>query len=154
MASIRPCSVELRAAQINHCAFCLDMHSKGATVACESAERNIQLNAWTESKHFYTANESGSVSTVRSLCRVTAACAARRHPCPALRCRGRRAVNEVRATGLTGPRRTGSEVSPLTTQQREIAEFATSGLTNKQIGERVFVSHRPSPGTCRKFTRA
>jgi hypothetical protein len=57
----------------------------------------------------------------------------------------------VRATGITGPRETGSEVSPLTTQQREIAEFATSGLTNKQIGERIFLSHRPSPGTCRRF---
>jgi AhpD family alkylhydroperoxidase len=61
MASCRSFSVELRAAQINHCVFCLDMHSKGATVAGESAERIIQLNAWTESKHFYTANEIGSV---------------------------------------------------------------------------------------------
>jgi hypothetical protein len=42
-----------------------------ATVVCESAERIIQLNAWTESKHFYTANEIGSVSTARSLCQVT-----------------------------------------------------------------------------------
>ncbi|MDX6246933.1 MAG: hypothetical protein QOF10_293 [Kribbellaceae bacterium] len=30
----------------------------------------------------------------------------------------------------------------LTTQERQIAELAATGLTNKQIGERLFLSHR------------
>jgi len=30
----------------------------------------------------------------------------------------------------------------LTPQQREIAMLAAAGLTNKQIGERLFLSHR------------
>src|SRR5215218_6957585 len=38
--------VKIRASQINHCAFCLDMHSKDALAAGESAERILQLNAW------------------------------------------------------------------------------------------------------------
>ena len=35
--------VKIRASQLNHCAFCLDMHSKDALAAGESAERIIQL---------------------------------------------------------------------------------------------------------------
>lgn len=31
---------------------------------------------------------------------------------------------------------------PLTAQERQIAEFAATGLSNKQIGERLFLSHR------------
>jgi DNA-binding CsgD family transcriptional regulator/tetratricopeptide (TPR) repeat protein len=53
-----------------------------------------------------------------------------------------RAGNELRATGLTidttGLRRPAS----LTSQQLEIALLAAEGLTNKEIGERLFLSHR------------
>ncbi|MFD7444775.1 carboxymuconolactone decarboxylase family protein [Streptomyces sp. NPDC059909] len=49
--------VKIRASQLNHCAFCLDMHSKDALAAGESVERIIQLSAWEESQHFYTAKE-------------------------------------------------------------------------------------------------
>ncbi|WP_440106416.1 helix-turn-helix transcriptional regulator [Streptosporangium sp. H16] len=52
-----------------------------------------------------------------------------------------RAANELRATGLT--RRSGPDArSPLTPQEREIAELAGAGLTNKQIGQKLFISHR------------
>jgi DNA-binding CsgD family transcriptional regulator len=51
-----------------------------------------------------------------------------------------RAGNELRAAGLatlaTDP---GSPLSPL---DRQIAELAAAGLTNKQIGERLYLSHR------------
>src|SRR5690606_9975013 len=43
--------------QLNHCAFCLDMHSKDALAAGESVERIVQLAAWGESPHFYTEKE-------------------------------------------------------------------------------------------------
>ncbi|MFF0791964.1 carboxymuconolactone decarboxylase family protein [Streptomyces spiralis] len=49
--------VKIRASQINHCALCLDMHSKDALAAGESVERIIQLGAWEESRHFYTERE-------------------------------------------------------------------------------------------------
>ncbi|MER6257528.1 carboxymuconolactone decarboxylase family protein [Streptomyces sp. NPDC001584] len=49
--------VKIRASQINHCAFCLDMHTKDAIAAGESVERIIQLGAWEESRHFYTEKE-------------------------------------------------------------------------------------------------
>ncbi|MFF3879112.1 AAA family ATPase [Streptomyces sp. NPDC001978] len=53
-----------------------------------------------------------------------------------------RARNELRATGVattTGP---DAPAAALTAQERQIAELAAMGLTNKQIGERLFLSHR------------
>jgi len=53
----------------------------------------------------------------------------------------RRAANELRATGQV--RLTGHRLdSVLTPQEREIAELAASGLSNKQIGERLYLSHK------------
>src|SRR4051812_17482915 len=53
--------VKIRASQLNHCAFCLDMHSKDALAAGESVERIIQLGAWEESRHFYTEKEAAAL---------------------------------------------------------------------------------------------
>ncbi|MEU5565036.1 helix-turn-helix transcriptional regulator [Micromonospora musae] len=52
-----------------------------------------------------------------------------------------RAANELRATGLAKPR-SMARLAVLTPQEREIAKLAGSGLTNKQIGEKLFLSHR------------
>lgn len=41
--------VDVRASQINGCAFCTDMHWKEARAAGESEERLYSLNAWRES---------------------------------------------------------------------------------------------------------
>ncbi|MFI0166922.1 carboxymuconolactone decarboxylase family protein [Streptomyces sp. NPDC017095] len=49
--------VKIRASQLNRCALCLDMHSKDALAAGESVERVVQLSAWEESRHYYTAKE-------------------------------------------------------------------------------------------------
>ena len=53
-----------------------------------------------------------------------------------------RAANELRATGLTigRPEVTGPEA--LSPQQLEIARLAAAGMSNKEIGERLFLSHR------------
>jgi AhpD family alkylhydroperoxidase len=63
--------IKIRASQINHCAFCLDMHTKDALAAGESAERIIQLNAWTESKHFYTAREIAVIELTEAITVLT-----------------------------------------------------------------------------------
>jgi DNA-binding CsgD family transcriptional regulator len=58
----------------------------------------------------------------------------------------KRAGNELRATGLrrmpTNRVKEPSAGSLLTAQQRQIAELAAEGLSNKQIGERLFLSSR------------
>jgi DNA-binding CsgD family transcriptional regulator len=58
----------------------------------------------------------------------------------------RRAHNELRATGQSRPRADGYAMAPLTAQEREIALLAASGLTNKQIAERLFLSPRTVGG--------
>lgn len=57
-----------------------------------------------------------------------------------------RASTEIRATGQTKPRSGESAVDRLTPQEFEIVSLAASGLTNKQIGERLFLSHRTVGG--------
>jgi ATP/maltotriose-dependent transcriptional regulator MalT len=52
------------------------------------------------------------------------------------------ARSELRATGVTTSSRPDAPTIPLTAQERQIAELAATGLTNKQIGERLFLSHR------------
>jgi DNA-binding CsgD family transcriptional regulator len=51
-----------------------------------------------------------------------------------------RAAGELRATGQVRSR--SGDRDALTPQELEIASLAASGMTNKQIGERLFLSHR------------
>ncbi|MBQ1090093.1 LuxR family transcriptional regulator [Streptomyces sp. B93] len=54
-----------------------------------------------------------------------------------------RAATELRAAGESLPQETRDDSSaPLTPQELQIATLAATGLTNKQIGERLFLSHR------------
>jgi DNA-binding CsgD family transcriptional regulator len=52
-----------------------------------------------------------------------------------------RAASELRATGQTKPRSEERDRDSLTPQEHEIAMLAATGLTNVQIGERLFLSH-------------
>lgn len=63
--------VKIRASQLNHCAFCLDMHSKDALAAGESAERIIQLAAWEESRHFYSTKEIAALALTEAITVLT-----------------------------------------------------------------------------------
>ncbi|CAG6397165.1 AAA family ATPase [Streptomyces cocklensis] len=53
-----------------------------------------------------------------------------------------RARKELRAAGRVVPYADGGGTAALTAQEREIAELAATGLTNRQIAERLFISHR------------
>ncbi|MCX4976820.1 AAA family ATPase [Streptomyces sp. NBC_00554] len=53
-----------------------------------------------------------------------------------------RARNELRATGVATTAGPDAATAVLTVQEGQIAELAATGLTNKQIGERLFLSHR------------
>ncbi|MFF3321461.1 carboxymuconolactone decarboxylase family protein [Streptomyces sp. NPDC002889] len=63
--------VRIRASQINHCAFCLDMHTKDALAAGESVERIVQLGAWEESRHFYTEKELAAIELTEAVTVLT-----------------------------------------------------------------------------------
>ena len=53
---------------------------------------------------------------------------------------GHRARSELRATGQT--RQSSTSSADLTSQEHEIAMLGATGLTNRQIGERLFISSR------------
>ncbi len=63
--------VRIRASQLNHCAFCLDMHTKDALAAGESVQRIVQLSAWEESKHFYTPKEIAAIELTEAVTVLT-----------------------------------------------------------------------------------
>jgi AhpD family alkylhydroperoxidase len=63
--------VKIRASQINHCAFCIDMHTKDALAAGESVERIIQVSAWDESRHFYTEKELAALELTEAVTVLT-----------------------------------------------------------------------------------
>lgn len=58
--------VKMRVSQINGCGFCLDMHSKDALAAGETAQRLFLLPAWRESPQF-TPRERAGLAWAESL---------------------------------------------------------------------------------------
>jgi DNA-binding CsgD family transcriptional regulator len=53
-----------------------------------------------------------------------------------------RALRELRASGETPRRRVPEAWAQLTPQELQIAELAAEGLSNREIGERLYLSHR------------
>jgi AhpD family alkylhydroperoxidase len=58
--------VEMRASQINGCAFCLDMHSKDARAAGEDESRLYLLDAWRESPA-YSERERAALALTEAM---------------------------------------------------------------------------------------
>jgi DNA-binding NarL/FixJ family response regulator len=58
----------------------------------------------------------------------------------------KRARQELRATGVTIGQRTPEARDRLTAQELQIVELAARGLSNREIGERLFLSHRTVSG--------
>ncbi len=61
--------VQMRASQINGCAFCLHMHSEEARKLGESDMRLYLLDAWHESK-LYSARERAALAWTESLTNI------------------------------------------------------------------------------------
>jgi AhpD family alkylhydroperoxidase len=61
--------IEIRASQINGCAFCLDMHWKDARAAGESEERLYMLGAWRESP-LYSERERAALELCEAMTKI------------------------------------------------------------------------------------
>jgi len=62
--------IDIRASQINGCAWCLDMHTKDARAAGESEQRLYALTAWRETP-FYTARERAALAWTEAVTLVS-----------------------------------------------------------------------------------
>jgi AhpD family alkylhydroperoxidase len=61
--------VEIRASQINGCAYCIDMHTKDACAAGETEQRIYALSAWRETP-FFTDRERAALDWTETLTRI------------------------------------------------------------------------------------
>jgi len=62
--------VQLRASQINGCAYCLDMHWKDLRAIGESEQRLYSLDAWRECP-YYTDRERAALAWAEAVTRIT-----------------------------------------------------------------------------------
>ena len=62
--------VKMRTSQINGCAYCLDMHTKDALAAGETAQRLFLLDAWREAP-FYSERERAALEWTEALTLVS-----------------------------------------------------------------------------------
>ncbi|HVA92237.1 MAG TPA: carboxymuconolactone decarboxylase family protein [Chloroflexota bacterium] len=58
--------VKMRASQLNHCAYCLDMHAKDAVALGVPAEKLFVLEGWREAP-FYSAREQAALAWTEAL---------------------------------------------------------------------------------------
>ncbi|MET9142547.1 carboxymuconolactone decarboxylase family protein [Streptomyces sp. NPDC004042] len=63
--------VMIRASQLNHCAFCLDMHLDAARKNGESQDRIQLLNAWEETEDLYTGRERAALALTEAVTVLT-----------------------------------------------------------------------------------
>ena len=63
--------IDLRASQINGCAFCLDMHWKDLRALGESERRLYSLDAWRENEDLYNQRERAALAWCEALTKIT-----------------------------------------------------------------------------------
>jgi AhpD family alkylhydroperoxidase len=61
--------VEIRASQMNGCAYCIDMHTKEARAAGETEQRIYALSAWRETP-FFTDRERAALEWAEAVTRI------------------------------------------------------------------------------------
>ncbi|HXA11609.1 MAG TPA: carboxymuconolactone decarboxylase family protein, partial [Mycobacterium sp.] len=59
--------IKIRASQLNHCAFCLDMHTQDARKRGESEQRLALLAAWEEAGDLFTDQEQAALALTEEI---------------------------------------------------------------------------------------
>jgi AhpD family alkylhydroperoxidase len=62
--------IKIRASQINHCAFCLDMHVKEARKAGETDDRMHLVAAWEEAEGHFSEKECAAPALTEAVTRL------------------------------------------------------------------------------------
>ncbi|WP_433449544.1 carboxymuconolactone decarboxylase family protein [Streptomyces sp. CA-142005] len=69
-AGLDPALVELiqiRSSLLNHCAYCLHMHTNDARKAGESEDRLHMVAVWREARHYFTPREQAALALTEAL---------------------------------------------------------------------------------------
>ncbi|WP_406370957.1 carboxymuconolactone decarboxylase family protein [Streptomyces sp. NBC_00647] len=59
--------IQIRASHLNHCAYCLHMHTKDARKAGESEDRLHMVAVWREARHFFTPKERAALALTEAV---------------------------------------------------------------------------------------
>ncbi len=59
--------IKIRASQLNHCAFCIDMHTHDARKRGETEQRIYLLSAWQEAGDVYTEQEQAALALTEEM---------------------------------------------------------------------------------------
>ncbi|MEU6772870.1 carboxymuconolactone decarboxylase family protein [Streptomyces sp. NPDC046759] len=59
--------IQIRASHLNHCAYCLHMHTNDARKAGESEDRLHMVAVWREAPHFFTPKEQAALALTEAL---------------------------------------------------------------------------------------
>ncbi|MET8165354.1 carboxymuconolactone decarboxylase family protein [Streptomyces sp. NPDC005329] len=59
--------IQIRASHLNHCAYCLHMHTSDARRAGESEERLHMVAVWREARHFFTEKEQAALALTEAV---------------------------------------------------------------------------------------
>ncbi|MFF8018165.1 carboxymuconolactone decarboxylase family protein [Streptomyces sp. NPDC007929] len=54
--------IQIRSSHLNHCAYCLHMHTNDARKAGESEDRLHMVAVWREARHFFTERERAALA--------------------------------------------------------------------------------------------
>ncbi|MFI0541013.1 carboxymuconolactone decarboxylase family protein [Streptomyces sp. WSLK1-3] len=54
--------IQIRASHLNHCAYCLHMHTNDARKAGETEDRLHMVPVWREARHFFTEREQAALA--------------------------------------------------------------------------------------------
>ncbi|MFJ3288023.1 carboxymuconolactone decarboxylase family protein [Streptomyces sp. NPDC086669] len=63
--------VQIRASHLNHCAYCLHMHTNDARKAGESEDRLHMVPVWREARHFFSEREQAALALTESVTLVS-----------------------------------------------------------------------------------
>ncbi|WP_327694141.1 carboxymuconolactone decarboxylase family protein [Streptomyces sp. NBC_00459] len=59
--------IQIRASHLNHCAYCLHMHTNDARKAGESEDRLHLVAVWREARNFYTPREQAALALTEAV---------------------------------------------------------------------------------------
>jgi AhpD family alkylhydroperoxidase len=59
--------IQIRASHLNHCAYCLHMHTNDARKAGESEDRLHMVGVWREARHFFTEREQAALALTEAV---------------------------------------------------------------------------------------